>query len=247
MTLNDIRLSVGRKCSLLDNAGNFIDGLLLEGDLTAMANERWRYLHLKYANKFPEALTIEVVRDLVEDQSLYEIDTASGSEIDLSYVGIKYRDDEDYYKRVLPRGYKSLNKLDLDPRRFHMSRPFYYIARPEGIPHVTFEGGRAIYIVPTPDETITDGLFYRITELPPAMTGPTDTPYTLPTVMHDLIVDFMVADVWQVKRDWSNSNEALNRAAYNERRFFEEYQISSADEPVVWDTGKTFNPNLRRR
>ncbi len=245
MNLSEIRLSVGRKCSLLDSQGNFVDGLVLVADLTALANERWRYLHLKYANKFPEALTMEVTRDLEEDVSLYNIDTDDEKEFDLTYVGVKYRENEDYYKRAVPRGFKTLHKRDMDPSKFHMSKPFYYITRPEH--EGTFTGGRALYLVPTPDETITNGLFYRITEMPPKMVDGTDIPYTLPTVMHDLIVDYMVADVWQIKRDWSNSNEAMGRAAYNERRFFDEYQISSADEPVMLDIEKVWSPNLRRR
>lgn len=245
MTLDNIRKSVGRKCSLLDSSGNFVDGLVLEADLTAMANERWRYLHLKYANKFPEALTVEVYQDLVADQSRYTLNTDTQTEFDLLYVGIKYSSDDDYYKRVMPKSYKQLFNSNTDVSGHSESNPYYYIVPAEIVAPATTISRRAIELVPEPDTAVTDGLMYRIIEMPTDMSGDDDTPYTLPSIMHELIVDYMVADVWQIKRDWANSNEAMGRASYNERRFFDEYQISSSDQPVRMSIGKRFTPNIR--
>lgn len=245
MTLDDIRKSVGRKCSLLDGSGNFVDGLVLEADLTAMANERWKYLHLKYANKFPEALTSTVYKDLVSGTSTYELSTTDLEEFDLLYVGIKYASTDDYYTRVIPRSHKLLFKGSTDTTGFSKFSPYYYIVpSPIVAPEVHLKT-RSLELVPVPDAAVTDGLMYRIVELPAAMSEDSDTPYTLPSVMHDLIVDYMVADVWQIKRDWANSNEAMGRATYNERRFFDEYQITSSDMPVKIDIGKRFTPNIR--
>lgn len=247
MTLDEIRKSVGRKCSLLDSTGAFVDGLVLEADLTEMANERWRYLHLKFANKFPEALTVESKLDLVEDQHTYDLTavTTGAEEMDLQYVGIMYDTDDEHYTRVLPRHYKRLFKADTDLTLFQQSNPFYAVV--PNMPAVAGNEieGRSIRIVPTPDAAVTDGLLMRIVETPVEMSEDGDTPYTLPNIMHELIVDYMVADVWQIKRDWANSNEAMGRAAYNEKRFFDEYQVTSSDQPVKIDIGKRFRPNLR--
>jgi len=245
MTLNDIRKSTGRKCSLLDGSGNFVDGLILEADLTAMANERWRYLHLKYANKYPEALTLEVVKDLEDGVSTYALDAGETSEFDLVYVGIKYSESDDYYKRVIPRSYKTLFKRDTDVSKFHTSSPYYYFTPTPLGEEETHVSTRSIGILPVPDGNVTGGLMYKIVSLPEPMTEPTDVPYTLPSIMHELIVDYMVADVWQIKRDWANSNEAMGRATYNEKRFFDEYQVSSSDLPMKMEIGKRFTPNIR--
>lgn len=247
MTLDNIRKSVGRKCSLLDSTGAFVDGLVLEADLTEMANERWRYLHLKFANKFPEALTVESKLDLVEDQHTYDLTaiTTGAEEMDLQYVGIMYDTSDEHYTRVLPRHYKRLFKNDTDLTAFQQSNPYYAIVPKMAAADGDEVEGRSIRIVPTPDTAVTDGLLMRIVETPVAMSGNDDTPYTLPSIMHELIVDYMVADVWQIKRDWANSNEAMGRATYNERRFFDEYQVSSSDQPVTIDVGKRFRPNLR--
>lgn len=247
MTLDNIRKSVGRKCSLLDSTGTFVDGLVLEADLTEMANERWRYLHLKFANKFPEALTVESTLDLVEDQHTYDITaiTTGAEEMDISYVGIMFDTDDEHYTRVLPKNYKRLFKDDTDLTLFQQSNPYYAIVPKMPAAAGDEIEGRSIRIVPTPDTAVTDGLLMKIVETPVDMSATDDTPYTLPNMMHELIVDYMVADVWQIKRDWANSNEAMARAGYNERRFFEEYQVSSSDQPVRIDAGKRFTPNLR--
>lgn len=245
MTLDEIRKSVGRKCSLLDSSGNFVDGLILKSDLTAMANERWRYLHLKYANKFPEALTVDAYQDLVANQSKYSLDVDTQKEFDLLYVGVKYSPTDSYYIRAIPKSYKQLFTNTTDTSRYNASSPSYFIVPGSAEAPATNIEGRAIQLVPTPSEAVTDGLFYRIVEMPVDMVEDTDTPYTLPSIMHELIVDYMVADVWQIKRDWANSNEAMGRATYNERRFFDEYQISSSDQPVRISIGKRFTPNIR--
>jgi hypothetical protein len=240
MILDDIRTAVGRKCSLLDSSGTFVDGLVLEADLTAMANERWKYLHLKYANKFPQALTLKRTEDLVEDQSIYDIGTSTSEEMDLIYVGIMYDTDDEYYTRVMPLGHKRLFKDDTDTSDHQQSSPYYYV-----VPSANTDGMRAIELVPEPDTDVTDGLLLRYLPIPADMSADDDTPYTLPTLMHQLIVDYMVSDVWQIKRDWANSNEAMGRASYNEKRFFDEHQPNSSDQPVRIDAGKRFRPNLR--
>jgi len=245
MTLDEIRKSVGRKCSLLDGSGNFVDGLILEADLTAMANERWRYLHLKYANKFPEALTVDVFADLVDGEGTYPLGTTDLTEFDLVYVGIKYASTDTSYRRVIPRSHKSLFTESTDKTKFTKNSPYYYILPADIVAPATHISQRAIEIVPTPDAAVENGLMYRMVELPTAMSAEADTPYTLPSIMHELIVDYMVADVWQIKRDWANSNEAMGRATYNERRFFDEYQISSSDVPIKIETSRRFTPNIR--
>jgi len=245
MTLDEIRKSVGRKCSLLDSSGDFVDGLVLEADLTEMANERWKYLHLKYANKYPQALTIERTEDLVEDQSIYSINSATSTEMDLVYVGVMYDTTDEYYKRVMPLGHKRLFGNNTDTSDFEQTSPYYYVlpgTLGDGDEHIS---ERAINLVPTPDTDVTDGLLLRFIEVPSDMVDDSDTPYTLPTLMHQLIIDYMVADVWQIKRDWANSNEAMGRATYNEARFFEEHQPTSSDQPIRFDAGKRFTPNLR--
>lgn len=247
MTLDEIRKAVGRKCSLLDSNGLFVDGLVLEADLTDMANERWRYLHLKYANKFPEALTVESEIDLVEDQHTYDLSaiTTGATEMDLRYVGIMFNSTDTYYTRVMPKDYKLLFKDSTDLSIFKQTNPYYFILPTDPAVAGDEITGRSIRIVPTPDAAVTDGLLVRLVETPVDMSADEDTPYTLPNMMHELIVDYMVADVWQIKRDWTNSNEAMGRAAYNEKRFFDEYQPSSADLPVKIDIGKRFKPKLR--
>lgn len=245
MNLDSIRKAVGRQCSLLNSAGEFVDGLVLEADLTALANERWKYLHLKYANKFPEAMTIEVTQNLVADEGTYTLDTTDYTDFDLQYVGIMYDTDSEYYTRVRPRAYKILYKDSTDTTSHLQSNPYYYVLPAPigaGEDHIS---QRAIEIVPTPDTNVTDGLMYKMVEMPQDMSADEDIPYTLPTIMHSLIVDYMVADVWQIKRDWANSNEAMGRATYNEKRFFDEYQITSSDLPMKMDIGKRFRPNLR--
>ena len=247
MILDDIRKAVGRKCSLLDSSGLFVDGLVLEADLTNMANERWRYLHLKYANKYPEALTVESTIDLVEDQHTYDLSaiTTGAGEMDLRYVGIMFDTTDTYYKRVMPRDYKLLFKADTNLSLFEQTNPYYFILPTDPAVAGDKITGRSIRIIPTPDTAVTGGLLLKLVETPVAMSGNTDTPYTLPSMMHELIVDYMVADVWQIKRDWTNSNEAMGRAVYNEKRFFDEYQPSSADLPVKIDIGKRFRPKIR--
>lgn len=245
MTLDEMRKDVGRLCSLLDSSGNFVDGLVLEADLTALINRRWKYLHLKFANKFPEAITIDLYADLVEDQASYAIDTDDIKDFDVTHVGIKYSSDDDYYTTVKPRGKRLIQKESTDLTGYQKTKPYYYfIPTPlgNGETHIS---SRSINIVPTPDADVTDGLMYSLVEMPADMELDADTPYTLPSIMHTLIIDFVVADVWQIKRDWQNSNEAMGRAGYNEKRFFDQYQPSSSDLPITIDVGKRFTPNLR--
>jgi hypothetical protein len=245
MTLDQIRKAVGRQCSLLDGSGNFVDGLVLEADLTALANERWKFLHLKFANKYPEAITIPLNADLVEDQSQYVLNADGYTEFDLVYVGIMYDTDSEYYTRVRPRSFKVINKDSTDTSGHSQLTPYYYPVAAELEGDEEYITKRAIEIVPAPDTAVTDGLLYHIIEMPADMEEDDDIPYTLPAIMHSLIVDYMVADVWQIKRDWANSNEAMGRASYNEKRFFDEYQVTSSDMPVRLDIGKRFTPNIR--
>lgn len=245
MTFAEIRSAVGRKCSLVDGSGSFVDGLVSEADVLALANARWKELHLRFADKFPEGMTLEFTKNLVDDQEDYEIQEATAIDDRLVYVGIKYDSTATYFTRVRRRPYTKLNEANTDSTIYSQTSPFYMVVPTR---ETAAEGSSQQALTPTirlrpiPDANVTNGLFVRFIELPENMVLDSDTPYTLHPLMHSLIVDYVVADVWEIKRDWANSNEALNRATMNEKNFWASYQPTTMDEPVRYDVGKTWNP-----
>jgi hypothetical protein len=245
MKLSEIQEAVGRKCSLLDGSGNFVDGLVSAEDITALANLRWREIHVRFSDKFPDDLAIEVTLNLVKDQGDYEITGLNTSEYTLPYVGVKYSASDQYYRKVRRSRDDSLNKVDTDTRKFSTTAPFYSrVAESDSTPPGSAQVpiNRLIRLRPIPDANVTAGLFLKVIEMPAFMEIGNDTPYTLPEAAHSLIVDFVVADVWEIKRDWTNSNEALNRAMLSDKLFFQNYQPTTADIPVRISPGKGFNP-----
>ena len=245
MTLSEIQSDVGRKCSLLDSSGNFVDGLVSASDVTALANTRWKQLHVKYAERFPDEITIPIIKNLTADSGDYEISETGFTEFLTTYVGIKYDTTDTVFTRARKTRYKAVHKNDTDETGLSQSTPYYMEvpSRQDAVdPSTQQKIIKAIRIKPTPDTNVTNGLFIRAVELPVEMAQLTDEPYTLPLAAHSLIVDYVVADVWEIKRDWANSNEALNRAVMNDREFFQNYQPTSADEPVRMGVGKVFDP-----
>lgn len=245
MTFADIREAVGRKCSLVDSSGAFVDGLVSEADVLALSNIRWRELHTKFSEKFPDGLDLEFTKDLVDGTELYEVNEATADDDSLTYVAVKYATSDTFYTRAKRARYKTLKRYDTDSSKFSTTNPYYAMvpSRQDAEVGSSQQAIKAAFILrPIPDANVTDGLLVKFVEEPEPMVIDADTPYTLPKGMHSVLVDYVVADVWEIKRDWANSNEAMNRAVMNEKAFFANYQPTSMDEPVRIDPGKTWDP-----
>ena len=249
MTLLEIQTNVGRKCSLIDGSDNFVDGLVTAADITALANIRWRELHVKYTDRFPDDSTLEIYKNLVEDQADYELSETGIEEYILPYVGIKYASTDEYYTKVRRSRYNKLNKTSTRTDTYSQTSPFYMEvpSRQDAVGSSSQQHiKKAVRLRPIPDAAITDGLLIKMVEMPAKMAIDDDVPYTLPEAAHSLIVSFVVSDVWEIKRDWANSNEAINRAYAQDKHFFSNYQPTTADRPVTFDIGKTFDPYAGR-
>lgn len=229
-----INLKAGRKCQLVDASGTFVDGNVLESDVLSFSNDRYRQLYLKVVNKFPSEGQYEEAFNTVADQEFYSFGDYTKEMIVLLYVGIKYTTADADYTRVLRRSRQKLFKNTTSEDGYSTTSPFYSHARDTS-------GNQGIKITPTPSTAITDGLYVEYTMVPEALSDAADEP-DLPELLQDVLVAYMVVDIWEAKRDWANSNQALNRAMLLEKEFFDNYQPTASDQPVKWGVNKIFNP-----
>jgi hypothetical protein len=217
MQLSEINLKIGRKCQLVDSSGNFVDGNVTEEDCTSFVNDRYRQLYLKLTYKFPFHGQYNESVDLVKDQAEYAFTDLTEDVLVLNYVGIKYSSTDEDYTTARRREANLLFANSTDTDRFSKNAPFYRISR-------SVTNGLGITIMPTPDADVPNGLYVEYVILPEKLSAPEDSP-NLPENLQDVMVAYAIADVWEGKRDWSNSNQALNRAMLLEKEFFDNYRL----------------------
>jgi len=234
MNLEEINLKIGRKTQLIDSSGNFVDGNVNKADCTSFVNDRYRQLYLKFANKFPEYGQYHEYLDITANTSLYLFNNLTEDMLVLNYVGIKYSSTDDKYTTVKRREANLLFKNNMDPTKFNKETPYFRFSR-DAI------GGLGITILPTPTENVPNGLYVEYVILPEELSGNNDVP-NIPEGLQDVLVAYAIADVWETKRDWSNSNQALNRAKDLDKEFFDNYKPKSSMTPVRYGIGKSFNP-----
>ena len=237
MQLSEINLKIGRKCQLIDSSGNFVDGHVTEADCTSFVNDRYRQLYLKLTRKFPFHGQYSESVDLVKDQSEYAFNNLTEDMLVLNYVGIKYSPTAEDYTTARRREANLLFASNTNTKRFDESTPYYRYSR-------NATNGLGLTIMPTPDADVPDGLYVEYVILPEKLSAPEDSP-NLPENLQDVMVAYAIADVWEGKRDWSNSNQALNRAMLLEKEFFDNYQPTASDKPVKIGIDKSFNPFKR--
>lgn len=237
MTLSSANLKVGRKCQLVNSSDVFVDGNVTEADVTSFQNDRHRQLYLKLIDKYPWLGQFSESVDTVEDQEFYSFDDFTSDLLVLNYVGIKYSSTDKDYTRVLRKEKNLLFKQSTNKDRFDSSHPFYNYGRDA-------DGDVGIYIHPTPDTAVTNGLYVEYVLLPADLTGGTQT-FSTPELLQDVQIAYVIADVWEAKRDWSNSNQALNRAMLLEKEFFENYNPKTSDAPARMGIDKIYNPFKR--
>lgn len=235
MELQEIDLNIGRKCQLVDSTGAFVDGNVSETDVVAFVNNRYRQLYLKLVDKYPFLGQYNETLDLDEDVEFYSFSDLTESQLELNYVGIKYASTDPNYTKVKRREKNRLFKNNTGKTGYDKTKPFYNFSKDP------VSGETGIVITPTPDADVTDGLYVEYVVIPDVLLNITDTP-NLPFSLQDVLIAYGVADVWEAKRDWSNSNQALNRAMLLEKEFFENYNPKASDEPVRFSPNKTFNP-----
>jgi hypothetical protein len=234
MTLENANLKVGRKCQLVNSSGTFVDGNVTEDDVTSFQNDRCRQLYLKLIDKYPFLGQYEESIDLVEDQEFYSFGDLTEDLLVPGFVGIKYTSTDEDYTRVLRRERNRLFKTSTSKTNYDKSKPWYTFSRDTS-------GNLGIKLTPTPDAAVTDGLYFEYVILPDDLSSSGET-FITPELLQDVQIAYVIADVWEAKRDWSNSNQALNRALLLEREFFENYNPKTSDTPARFSIGKTFNP-----
>ncbi len=234
MKLGAINLKIGRKTQLVNSSGTFVDGNVTEADCTSFVNDRYRQLYLKFANKFPEYGQYNEPLDIEEDTAFYAFSGLSKDMLVLNYVGIKYSSSDENYTTVKRREGNLLFKNNTDTTRFDKSAPYFKYTNDT-------TDGFGITIMPTPDSDVTSGLYVEYVILPDELSGVGDVP-NLPDGLQDVLVAYVIADVWETKRDWSNSNQALNRAKDLDKEFFDNYKPKTSLTPVRYGIGKSFNP-----
>lgn len=234
MNLAEINLKAGRKTQLINSSNAFVDGNVTEADCTSFANDRYRQLYIKFANKFPEYGQYNESLNLVEDTSFYAFSGLTLDMLVLNYVGIKYSSTDENYTTVKRREGNLLFKSNTDTTRFDKKHPYFKFTNDPA-------SGFGLTIMPTPDANVTDGLYVEYVILPEELSADEDIP-NLPEGLQDVLVAYMIADIWETKRDWSNSNQALNRAKDLDKEFFENYKPKTSMTPVRIGIGKSFNP-----
>jgi len=234
MTLSSANLKVGRKCQLVNSSDTFVDGNVTEDDVTSFQNDRHRQLYLKLIDKYPWLGQHYESINTVEDQEFYSFEDFTSDLLVPNYVGIKYNSTDDDYTRVLRREKNLLFKDSTTKDNFDSSHPFYNFGRDT-------DGDVGIYIHPTPDASVTDGLYVEYVLLPADLSSSAET-FSTPELLQDVQIAYVIADVWEAKRDWSNSNQALNRAMLLEKEFFENFNPKTSDAPARFGIDKIYNP-----
>lgn len=234
MTLGNANLKVGRKCQLVNSSGVFVDGNVTEADVTSFQNDRHRQLYLKLVNKYPFLGQYNETIDLVEDQDFYSFEDLSIDLLVPSYVGIKYSSTETDFTRVLRREHNQLFKNSTSKNGLSKNKPWYTFA-------MNTSGEWGIKISPTPDKNIIGGLYIEYVLLPADLTSNADT-FSTPEFLQDVQIAYVIADVWEAKRDWGNSNQAINRAMLLENEFFANFDPKASDAPVKIWIDKSFHP-----
>jgi len=237
MTLGNASLKVGIKCQLTDSSGNFVDGNVTASNVYSFLNDRHRQLYLKLISKFPFLGELNEELDLEDGESFYSFEDLTEDLLVPSYLGIKYASTDTDYTRVLRKERGLLFKRNTSETNYDKSKPWYTFTR-----NATGELG--IQITPTPDADVTDGLYFEYVLLPEDLSGVDDT-FSIPEGLQDVMVAYAIADTWETKRDWGNSNQALNRALLLENEFFANYNPKASDTPVKIGIGKSYNPFSR--
>jgi hypothetical protein len=237
MNLKVINLKIGRKTQLINSSGEFVDGNVTEEDCTSFVNDRYRQMYLKFANKFPEYGQYSEAIDTVAKKSFYAFGDFTEDMLVLNYVGIKYSSSDENYTAIKRREANLLFKENTDTKKFSKTSPYFRVSRDN-------TKGLGITIMPTPSKSVTDGLYVEYVILPEALSADDMVP-NLPDGLQDVVVAYSIADVWETKRDWSNSNQALNRAKDLDMEFFENYQPKSSLGPAKFGIDKSFNPYKR--
>lgn len=235
MTLGNASIKVGRKCQLLNSAGTFVDGNVTQADVYSFLNDRHRQLRLKLIDKYPFLGQYNETLDLDEDVEFYSFGNLTEELLVLNYVGIKYASTDTNFTKVT-RGEKNrLFKNNTGKDNFDKTKPFYNFSKD------ATTGELGIVISPTPDADVTGGLYVEYVILPDDLSGVNDT-FSIPDLLQDVMNAYAIADVWEAKRDWGNSNQALNRALLLEKEFFENFKPKTSDTPVRMHINKVFNP-----
>ena len=224
----------------MTQGGVFVDGLVSEADIAEYINNAYHYIQLQLAEKYPDSLTVEATQALEEDVSLYAIGGEALDTILPLYIGIKYNSTDTEFTRCTRRSYKQLFPDGTSEEGFTESKPYYYMGTIKN--NTTGVLVPAIGIVPTPETTISGGLFMRYTELASNLDEATDEPYAVPPTAHELIAMKAITDVWEQKGDWAKSERAMNRFLFGLQVFFDNYQPLAADEPHVTEPGRIFSP-----
>ena len=235
MELQEIDLNIGRKCQLVDSSGTFVDGNVSETDVIAFVNNRYRQLYLKLVDKYPWLGQYNETLDLDTDVEFYSFSDLTESQLEINYIGIKYASTDTVFTKITRREKNRLFKANTSKTEYDKTHPFYHFSRD------ATSGETGIVITPTPDADVTDGLYVEYVVIPDDLALSTDVPL-LPFMLQDVLVAYSIADVWEAKRDWSNSNQALNRAMLLDKEFFENYNPKASDEPVRFSPDKSFNP-----
>jgi len=237
MTLGNANLKVGRKCQLVDSSGVFVDGNVTEADVTSFQNDRHRQLYLKLIDKYPFLGQYQEPIDLVANQEFYSFDDLTVDLLVPNYVGIKYASTDTDYTRVLRKEHNRLFRYSTSKDNLDKSHPSYVFS-------MNTTGDWGITISPTPDAAVTDGLYIEYVLLPADLTGSGQT-FSTPELLQDVQIAYVIADVWEAKRDWGNSNQALNRAMLLENEFFTNFNPKASDTPAKMGINKSFNPFYR--
>lgn len=239
MDLSTARVKVGRKTQLLNSAGNFVDSMVLSEDVDAVLNARAREFFLKIQDRFPWWKEYTEYFDLTADDNFFAFsDLTAPTAVTINTVGVKYNSSDTEYIFAQKKPFKSIFQRTTSESVTSKTSPFYTEAsdNTEGV---------GIHIYPTPDTAVTDGLMIKYTYLGGELTGDGEEFSFLPELSMDVVIAYAVADVWELKRDWSNSNQALNRAILLEDNFFKSYNPQSSDTPARFYPNKTFNPFRR--
>lgn len=237
-TLAKMQEEVGVKTQLVDKDGEFVDGNVTKDNVTSFLNNRKNELYLKIMNKYPEGGQEEEMLTLSAGESFIPFSDLSLSQVVLNYVGIKYGAAQPDFTKVNHKEHNVLFRRSTSTKGISPTSPKYSFKR---------EGDElGIKIYPAPSETITDGVLVQYVLLPEDLFDPTDIPFGIPVLLHPVLVAYAIADVWETKRDWANSNQALNRAIMLEDKFFENYDPIGSDLPGRISVNKTFYPFTRR-
>ena len=234
MELSAIDLKVGRKCQLVDSSGTFVDGNVTETDVISFVNDRYRQLFLKLVDKYPYLGQYSESVNLVEDQEFYSFEDLTLDYLVVNYVGIKYASTDTDFTKVTRKEKNILFKANTSKTNYDKTHPYYNFSRDS-------DGDVGITISPTPDAAVTDGLYIEYVYLPTNLETSGESPI-IPELLQDVMISYVVADVWEAKRDWANSNQAINRAMLLEKEFFENYNPKTSDTPARYGINKSFNP-----